>query len=358
MPVNTKNFVKNTLKLTFSAMLILCLTACTFSAVPGTENVPEKLSKTDFVLDTSATITLYVAGGGEELLDRCFELCREYELIFSRTDPDSELYALNHAGSMAVSDELLELITLAKSYAELSDGAFDFTLGGASTLYGFSSGSPRAPSDGELSAVMEHAGWEKVVIDGGTVTLTDPAAVIDLGAIAKGWIADRLAEFLRENGVEGAIINLGGNVLCLGGKPDGEDFVVGLQYPFEDTNRIIGQLQVRDMSVVTSGVYQRCFEQDGVFYHHILDPDTGRPCDNGLLAVSVVGSSSAQCDALSTACFVLGPDRGLELVDSLDGVYAVFVTDDYAMHPSEGFENPLFRTLPLDLPEKSVIMNN
>lgn len=341
MPVATKNTYKNLLKFTFSAMLIICLTACSFSGPPGAKNGAKKLSKTDFVLDTTATITLYGEGDGE-LIDRCFELCREYELVFSRTDERSELYALNRDGSAAVSDELLELITLARDYAELSGGAFDFTLGGASALYGFSSDSPRAPSDAELSEAMSHAGWEKVRIEGNIVTLTDPGAVLDLGAIAKGYIADRIAELLLENGQGSAIINLGGNVLCLGSKPDGSDFVVGLQYPFGDAERTIANVSVSDMSVVTSGVYQRCFERDGVFYHHILDPDTGRPRDSGLLAVSVVSPRSADCDALSTACFVLGLDRGLELVDSLEGVYAVFVTEDYELHYSEGFEEALF----------------
>lgn len=341
MPAATKNIYKKLIKLTFSAMLILCLTACSFSGPFGAENGAEKLSKTDFVLDTVSTVTLYGAGD-EALLERCFQLCREYELIFSRTDSRSELYALNHSGGMAVSDELLELITLARDYAELSHGAFDFTLGAVSEMYDFSSDSPRAPSDAELAAAMEHTGWEKVSIDGNIVTLTDPGAVLDLGAIAKGYIADRVAELLLENGVDSAIINLGGNVLCLGSRPDGEDFTVGLQYPFEDVSRTIANIRVSDMSVVTSGVYQRCFEQDGVFYHHILDPVTGRPCENGLLAVSVVSPRSADCDALSTVCFVLGLEDGLELVDSLEDVYAVFITEDYGLHYSKGFEDALF----------------
>lgn len=341
MPAATKNVCKKLIKLSISAMLILCLTACSFSARKGAQNGQERLSKTDFVLDTVSTITLY-GGGDEKLIDRCFELCREYELIFSRTDERSELYALNRDGSAEVSGELLKLITLARDYARLSGGAFDFTLGAASGMYGFSSDSPHAPSASELAEAMEHTGWEKVVIDGSTVTLTDPGAVIDLGAIAKGYIADRLAELLLENGQNSAVINLGGNVLCLGSRPDGSDFTVGLQYPFEQLNETIANIRVSGMSVVTSGIYQRCFEQDGVFYHHILDPETGLPCQSGLLAVSVVCPSSADADALSTACFVLGLDDGLELIDSLSGTYAVFITQDYELHYSEGFQDALF----------------
>jgi len=341
MPVVTKNIYKMLLKLTFSAMLILCLTACSFSGLQEGKNGEKKLSKTEFVLDTAATITLY-GGGDEALIDRCFELCRQYELIFSRTDERSELYALNRAGSMSVSEPLLELITTARGYAEASDGAFDFTLGGVSTLYGFSSDSPRAPSGSELDDALSHTGWEKVSIDGSVVTLSDPGTVIDLGAIAKGYIADRVAELLLESGQESAVVNLGGNVLCLGSRPDGSDFVVGLQYPFEELNETIANVKVSNMSVVTSGVYQRCFEQDGVFYHHILDPETGLPCENGLLAVSIVCPRSVDAEALSTTCFVLGLDRGMELADSLEDVYAVFVTDDYELHYSRGFQEALF----------------
>lgn len=340
MPIMTKNKRKNILKLTFSAMLIFCLTACSFSEVSVPKKGPDRVEKSTLLLDTLVTVTLY-GDSDKELIDRCFDLCREYELIFSRTDENSELYALNHSGSMEVSEPLLELISEALRYCELSGGAFDITLGSVSELYGFSSDSPRVPSQKELSEALKHVGYEGISVDGSTVTLSDPETVIDLGAIAKGYIADRLAEFLIENGQESATINLGGNVLCVGGKPDGSDFVVGIQYPFEDITKTITNVRVSGMSVVTSGIYERSFEQGGVLYHHILDPKTGLPCDNDLLAVSIVSEKSVDGDALSTVCFVLGLEQGLELINSMDGIYAVFVTGDYALHYSDGFEDAL-----------------
>ena len=304
------------------ALLLSLLSGC------GTDKEAEPVSRSALLLNTVVTVTLY-GGGDEALIEECFDLCRDYEKIFSRTDPDSELYALNAAGSLEVSEALLEVIRTALDYCRMSDGAFDVTLGGVSDRYAFSSDSPRVPGEGELAEAVRRAGYEKVLLEGNRVTLTDPEAVLDLGAVAKGYIADRLAEFLRSRGQESALIDLGGNILCVGGKPDGQPFRVGLQYPFRERSESIAVVEARDLSVVTSGVYERSFEENGVLYHHILDPDTGRPVENGLLAVSILSSRSVDGDALSTVCFALG----------LDGVYAVFVTEDMQLHYSAGFED-------------------
>lgn len=336
MPISTKNRRKRCFNFIFCLLLVICLTSCGFSP----KNGEKKLSRSELYLDTVVTITLY-GETDDSLLDSCFALCRDYELIFSRTDPDSELYRLNEAGSMEVSDELLAVLELALDYCETSGGAFDITMGAVSSLYGFSSEHPTVPSPEALRVAMSHVGYEKLRIDDHTVTLTDPAAVIDLGAIAKGYIADRLAGFLREAGVEGAVIDLGGNIYCLGTKPDGSAFTVGIQCPFEDRSSTIAAVAASDRSVVTSGLYERSFEQDGVLYHHILDPDTGMPSDTGLLGASIVSERSVDGDALSTICFLLGLEKATALIESLDGVSAVFVTEDYALHYAGGFENVL-----------------
>lgn len=292
----------------------------------------ENVSKSTFLLNTYVTVTLY--SGNESLANQCIGECKKYEKIFSRTDPESELYALNEADTMEVSPELLEVITEALSYCKLTDGAFDITLGGVSDLYSFSSEEPQVPSEIELAEAMSHIGYEKILIEGNTVTILDPETVLDLGAIAKGYIADRLAEFLILNGESSALIDLGGNIMCVGIKPDGSSFKIGLQYPFKDSSKLIGTVKVSDRSVVTAGIYERCFESDGVFYHHILDPKTGRPYDNGLLSVSIISESSMHADALSTACFSLGLEKGLKLINSLPHAEAVFVDKDYGLHYS------------------------
>lgn len=321
---------------TASFLLVFSLTAC----APTKAQTAEKFTKTELFLDTVVSVTVY-SEKDAEVIDECMKLCGEYEKIFSRTDPESELYALNEAGSMTISPQLFNVISCADSYSAISGGRFDYTMGGVSSLYNFSSESPSLPSDSVLDEAMSHVGWEKIIIDGNsrTVSLSDPEAIIDLGAIAKGYIADALAEHIRGRGVESAIIDLGGNILCLGSKPDGSPFKVGIQYPYEDGSQYITAVSISDMSVVTSGVYQRWFEYEGERYHHILDPDTGKSINNGLLSVSIIGKKSMDCDALSTAVFALGLEEGMELINSLNDTYAIFITEDMEMHCSEGFED-------------------
>lgn len=322
-----------TLIFTASFLLVFCLTSCGFF----NGEKAEKFTETDFYLDTVVSVTVY-SEADAKVLDECLALCARYEKIFSRTDPKSELYALNAAGKAEVSEELLSLLKTALHYCELSGGRFDITMGAISDMYGFTSGSPTLPPAEEIAEKLSHTGYEKVLIEGNTVTLSDPGAVIDLGAIAKGYIADRLAEFLREKGVESAIIDLGGNILCVGSKPDGSDFKVGIQYPYRESNLIITTASLSDMSVVTSGVYQRYFERDGVTYHHILDPNTGYSTDNGLVSVSIISERSVDCDGLSTSVFSMGLEDGMDLINSLEDVWAVFITGDMEVIYSEGFE--------------------
>lgn len=303
----------------------------------GSKN-SEKISKSDFVLNTVATITLY-DGGDEALIDECFELCRQYESLLSRTDENSEIYKLNRREITEVSDDAAELISEGLRFSELSGGAFDITIEPLSSLWNFTSDSPRVPASEDIEAAREKVDYRAVSISGNSVSFSNDDARLDLGAIAKGYIADKVKELLVSRGVTRAIVNLGGNVLCIGGKTDTEGFSIGIQYPFQSGS--IASVTVSDLSVVTSGTYERCFKENGVLYHHILDPETGYPYDNGLLSVTIAGKSSTTCDALSTVCFSLGLDEGMKLIDNTDGYYAIFITDDYALHFTEGAEEAL-----------------
>ena len=222
-------------------------------------------------------------------------------------------------------------------FAQLSDGAFDPTMGGLADLWNFSGEAPAVPDPGQVALALKGVGYAGVEIRGGQVILPEGCR-IDLGAIAKGYIADQMREYLTSQGVTSAIIDLGGNLCCLGTKPGGEPFRVGIQYPYRNRNEVIAAMDAADLSVVTSGVYERYFEEDGVLYHHILDSATGFPVENSLLAVTVAAPSSLTADALSTACFALGLEKGMALIDSLEGIYALFITDDFALHPSAGME--------------------
>ena len=174
--------------------------------------------------------------------------------------------------------------------------------------------------------------YKNVILDKNTVTLTDPEAAIDLGGIAKGFIADKLKAYLTDQGIEHALISLGGNIVAVGGRYNGQPFHIGIQKPFAETNEAITTVEINGQSVVSSGTYERYFEKDGKIYHHLLDPATGYPYDNQLLQVTIISDSSVDGDALSTACFGLGLDKGSALIESLDNIRAIFVTDDYTLH--------------------------
>lgn len=296
-----------------------------------------------FLLDTSVSVRIY-EGGDRDTAQSALDLCANYEKVFSRTDPDSELYRLNHREITQVSDELAQVIALGLDYGRRTGGAFDITMGAVSELWDFTGEAPALPDASEVARLLAHTGWETVTVEGNTVTFSDSETVIDLGGIAKGYIADRLADFLEGEGVTSAIIDLGGNLYCLGSRPDGEPFQVGIQYPYEERRTIIGGLPAQDLSVVTSGLYERSFTLDGRLYHHILNPDTGWPVENDLLAVTIVSERSVDGDALSTACFVLGLEAGMTLVEDTAGVEAVFITDDFQVHLSGGLEDVFYPT--------------
>lgn len=313
--------------LLFSIVLCSCKAPC-----------PREISKSYFVLNTFATITVFCEND-EKIIDECFNICRYYENLFSRTDKNSEIYKLNHREITVVSDETAELIKKGLYYSELSGGSFDITVEPLSSLWDFSSDSPSVPAQAAIDEAKSAVDYKSVSVDGNSVTFSNGRTRLDLGAVAKGYIADKLRSYLVSQGVKSAIINLGGNVLCIGGKTDYEGFEVGIQRPFGEG--AIAGVTVSDMSVVTSGTYERFFKENGKCYHHLLDPRSGYPYNNGLLSVTIIGASSSDCDALSTACFALGLEDGAALINGIEDVYAVFITEDYKLHFSEGAESCL-----------------
>ena len=306
--------------------------------------VPGDIHRSDFLLNTFVDIAIYDSRD-ESILDGAMALCREYENRFSRTLSGSEVYRLNHredaTGTYPLSDDMTDLLATALYYCERSGGAFDITTEPLSSLWNFSGTSPSVPPAEAIEEARKKVDYKKLRLDGtrSTLTFLDPGTSIDLGAIAKGYIADQLKAYLLDSGVESAMINLGGNVLCVGSRPDGTPFTVGLQKPFADRNETFAQVEVSDLSVVASGVYERHFVEDGKNYHHILDPSTGYPYDNGLISVTILSERSVDGDALSTTCFSLGLEKGLELANSLDGIYACFIDEDYDVYYSDGMED-------------------
>lgn len=323
----------------FILLLPLLLSAC------QTPPASAPITESSLHLNTLVTVTIYDSRD-KSLLTGCMELCEYYENIFSRTLESAELTRLNEAAkkeenagqALPLSEDLAALLEKGLEYSCLSEGAFDITLEPVSSLWDFSSGQRNVPSDASIQEALPYVGYEKVQINGQAVSFQQAGMGLDLGAIAKGYIADRLRDYLVSQGVQSATINLGGNLLCIGSKPDGSPFKIGIQKPFSDRYETIAYMDIRDMSVVTSGVYERCFEADGKFYHHLLDPETGYPYENHLISVTILSPHSVDGDGLSTACFALGLDKGMDLLNDREGIYGIFITDDYEIHYSEGFE--------------------
>ena len=325
---------KNNIIKTLSAVLTasaLLLTGC--SGAKSSTQTDQDLTYTDMLFDTVIKIQI-LDPADESILDGLKKLCEKYDTMFSATNTDSELYKLNHANGQpfTVSSETANLIQEGIHYSELSGGAFDLTIEPVSALWNFKADKPTIPSSDAIAQAVSHVDYTKVDIQDNTVTLEDPEAGIDLGAIAKGYIADQVKTYLKKQGIKHAIINLGGNVDVIGTKPDGSKYNIGIQKPFDESGEAITSVQLKDQTVVTSGIYERYFKKNGKLYHHILDPRTGYPCENNLYSVSIITDSSTKADALSTTCFLLGYEKGMELIQSMDGVEAIFITDDEKVH--------------------------
>lgn len=352
--------------------LILCtVLVCPMLLFTGCENITdadtsitgnEPISISSIKLNTAVQITIYDSQD-KALLDDCLALCDKYELVFSRTNEKSELYKLNHrkdtsdkdpnadgqttpypvsgtADTWHISEDLASLLSQGLSITRESDGAFDIAIAPLTSLWDFTAEDPKVPDDAAIQKALPLCSSDGVTIDGQDITLPSDDIQFDVGAIAKGYIADRMKDLLVKKGVKSAIINLGGNVLCIGSKPDGTPFKVGIQKPFADRNETEAVMDITGKSVVSSGIYERCFKQGGKLYHHILNPPTGYPYDNGLISVTIISDQSVDGDALSTTCFALGLEDGLKFAEK-KGVQAVFITEDYELHYTDGFQDEI-----------------
>ena len=359
--VFTKKFVKKAVLALLIIALIIPQSACKSNGQNAASN--QGISKTGFFLDTVCSITIYGLADqdgkladmtDEELEKECyliitdaFKLCSEYENMLSKTIETSDIARINNAEGKAVtvSDETIEVLKKGLEFGRLSGGAFDITIGKATDLWDFHDNAETGheggvvPAEKDLRDAISHVNYENIKIEGNGVSLTDPETEINLGGIAKGYIADKAAEYLEERGVVSAIVDLGGNIVAIGGKTSqiaasGDtqetDFKIGIKDPLSSSGGLLELIPCKNKTVVTSGTYERYFEKDGVKYHHILDVNTGYPVDTDVLSVTIIADrgKSADCDGLSTTCLALGMEKGMELVKSLEGFEAVFVDKD------------------------------
>ena len=322
--------------LTAAAIILAMLTGGNFAgtSAEGTAELPKE-SRVGFYLDTVITLTAYT--DRPELLEKGLELCGEYEKMFSRTIEGSDIWQINHAGgnTVTVSPETAEILQTAVRVSELSGGAFDITVAPASTLWDFTSGEQKIPAEEELAAAAQKIDYRKIRIEGNDVTLPE-GMMIDLGGIAKGYIADAVKKHLEGEGIRSAILSFGGNIVAIGMKPDGSAWKVGIQDIDEPTGNTMMVSLNYGGSTVTSGIYERGFTVDGVTYHHILSSETGWPVQNELASVTIFSESSMMGDALSTAAFALGTEKGAQLIERQDGAEALFIARDRSASGTSG----------------------
>lgn len=310
-----------------SVLLLLTLCGCSQTKSPVT--------KSGVYFDTLISITLYEKNSSA-LIDECFNIAERYEKTLSKTLPDSDVSKINNSYNewVPVSFETCKLILDSIDYENISEGRFSVVCGALTELWDVSNQgeTPKLPSDKEINAAKKLCGSSNIKVDAenSAVMVLNKGAKIDLGAVAKGYIADQMKAYLLSQGVNSGIIELGGNVLLIGNNITKESglYTIGITKPFSGNRDIITTVSESDVSIVTSGNYQRYFEYNNKIYHHIIDLRTGYPADTGLNSASVICPSSEQADIMSTVCFLLGKEKGTEIISSLPGFKVIFVSSE------------------------------
>ena len=302
--------------------------------VSGCSRKYPEVTRSYFALDTVLQITIcdenLSTDEKETVLEDCFSLIGHYESILSATRQDSEIYALNHAQGkwVTVSEDTLDVLNLALSFCDKTDGVVDITMESVLNLWDFSGNTAVLPDDNALKEALTHVDYHVLEIDGYRVRLTDPEAQVSLGFIAKGYIAMKVRDTMTNTGVTKALINLGGNIVTLGTNTSGTPFLIGIRDPKGDADDILMTVEATDVSVVTSGNYERCFVLKGERYYHLLDTKTGYPASKELSQVTIIGPDSSICDALSTTLFLLGEEKGSAFLTDYPDYSACFVFED------------------------------
>jgi FAD:protein FMN transferase len=325
-----------TIRRSASVCLAFALLPLAFSC----SSSPREVSRSEFVLGTACSIRL-VGGGSEKLLDAAFARLKSIEDELSVNKEGSQIDAVNSGAgkaAVAVGPDALSILKRDLQLSSWSEGAFDPSVGPLVKLWGIGTDHARLPAPAEIAAAKGLVKWKDIVLDdaAGTVFLRRAGMGLDLGSTSKGFAADEVAALIRAAGVRKAVIDLGGNVLVVGSRPDGKPWRIGLQDPFSgDRGSYLGIASLVDKTMVTSGVYERYFIKDGKRYHHILDTRTGYPVDKGLMSVTVITPKSFDADGFTTTIFALGRERGMALARER-GVDCIIVDESRKVYLSPG----------------------
>jgi len=325
--------------------LILALILIFSSVILNGCTSKEPMEDTQFLLGTVCTITIY-DHQSQETLKKVFDRIKEIDDRMSANKEGTEVDKIAAAAGKSyvkVSDDTFYVIEKGKEYSEKSGGIFDISIGPLVKLWGIGTDSARVPSQTEIDGKESLINYKDILLnkDEKSVMLKKEGMMLDLGGIAKGYAADEAARILKENKVEHAIVNLGGNVVAINDNVNGKPWNIGIQNPFDTRGTIVGSIAVTNKTVVTSGIYERFLEVNGVRYHHILNPFTGYPMESGLASVTIVTDSSIDADAMTKNLFYSGVDKGMALLKSTPDVEAIFITKDKKVYVSEGLKSSI-----------------
>ena len=324
--------MRRRISIILAAVCMAAFCSCSFG---GTNE--EAAQKTEFfAMDTYMSVTAY-GEGAENAVTLAKDEVQRLDKMWSVTDENSEIYAVNGGGEVTVSSETANLISFMLDMAKRTGGALEPTLYPVVKAWGFTGGENRVPSGDEIQQLLKNVGYEKVSLSGNTVTLPE-GVMLDTGAVGKGYASDKAAQVLKENSVKSALVDIGGNIVLVGRKPDGEDWKIGVRDP--DGDGVVGIISASNCAIVTSGAYERNFTAaDGTVYGHIIDPKSGAPVDNDILSVTVIASEGRLCDALSTALFVMGKDGAAEHWRTHKDFEMIMLCKDGQAYVTEGIKD-------------------
>ncbi|WP_026886073.1 FAD:protein FMN transferase [Clostridium beijerinckii] len=335
--------MKKNLCLLISFIFIISLNGCS-------NGKNKYYEKSNIVMDTAVTLSAYGANS-KEAVEESFKRLDEINDMASTTIETSDIYKINSLSGkeyVKVHPEIIKMIQTSIKYSKLSNGAFDVTLGPIINLWGIGTDNERLPSDEEIKSKLPLVDYEKISINenDNSVMLKDEGMAIDLGGVAKGFAADEVLKIYKKYNIENGLINLGASsIYALGKNKDKRDWSVGIKHPrSEDPNEYLGVIKLSDESLSTSGDYERYFIKDNKRYHHIIDPKTGYPVDNGVISDTIVvdgdnPDNGMLADILTTTVFTLGQEKGLKLINGLSGVSCEITTANYKVYASDGFKD-------------------
>ncbi|HBH3439622.1 FAD:protein FMN transferase [Clostridioides difficile] len=334
----------NKKKITF-IFVILILALILFSFFRSSSQ-NTKYSKTSYYLGTVNEVTVFniKESKSDKILNECDSILRYIDNKMSTHIPGSDVSKINdNAGKkfVRVSDDTFFVVKEAIQYSKLSDGYFDITIGPLSNLWAIGTDKAKVPSDSEIQKLLPLIDYKNIILDekNKSIKLTKENMKIDLGAIAKGYAADKIVAYLKSEDVKKGLVNLGGNIFTLEDGKNDKPFKIGIQDPTSKNGESIGNIETTNKSVVTSGIYERFIEKDGKIYHHMLNPFTGYPFENNLSSVTIISDKSINCDALSTSTFGLGLEKGMDLINKIDNVDAIFITKDKKVYLTKGIKD-------------------